>query len=51
MGGLSKEVRPVAKILRPESLLQAYEQAKLQEQSIDAIMKKQKPFGRPYSYS
>ncbi|XP_057999881.1 uncharacterized protein LOC110642382 [Hevea brasiliensis] len=48
INGLSEELRPVIKMFRPESLLQAFEQAKLQEQSIEAILRKQKPYIRPY---
>lgn len=42
ISGLGEELRPFVKVLKLTSLHQAFEQAKLQEQSIEAIFKKQR---------
>lgn len=42
MSGLNEELRPMVKMLHPETMEQAAENARLQEIMIEAIMKKQR---------
>lgn len=49
VSGLKEEIRPLIKIFKPTSLDQAFEQAKLQKQFVQAILKKQRTYFKPYS--
>lgn len=49
VSGLKEEIRPLIKIFKPTSLDQGFEQAKLQKQFVQAILKKQRTYFKPYS--
>lgn len=40
--GLKEELKPMVRMMRPQNLLEAFEVAQLQEQSLDLLFKKQK---------